>query len=71
MRVPAEAFRVRDSAPPKMLRHVRFPYAEPSTLPKSVPVFRDIRPRSRACRKMSMSVTVEFGSVGEGRSMNV
>jgi hypothetical protein len=71
VRVPADAFRVSDSAPPKMFRHVRFPYAEPSTLPRSVPVFRDIRPRSRAWRKMSMSVTVELGSVGEGRLMKV
>ena len=50
VRVPAVALRFRVSAPPKMFRHVRFPYAEPSTLPRSVPVFRDIEPRSRACR---------------------
>ena len=71
VRVPADAFKVRDSAPPNMLRHVRFPYAEPSTFPTSVPVFSDIRPRSRAWRKMSISVGVEFGSVGDGRSMKV
>jgi len=50
VRVPFEAFTERDSAPPKMFRHCRFPYAEPSTFPMSVPVLRDRRPRSRACR---------------------
>lgn len=48
VRVPAEALKFRVSALPKMFRHVRFPYALPSALPKSVPVLSDILPRSRA-----------------------
>lgn len=62
---------MRDSAPPNMFLHVRFPYAEPSTFPKSVPVFRDILLRSSALRYMSMSVGVLEGSVREGRSIKV
>lgn len=54
-----------------MFRHVRFPYALPSTLPRSVPVLRDMRPRSRALMKTLMSVGVEEGSVGSGWSMKV
>ena len=48
--VPAEALRLSDSAPPKRLRKRTLPYAEPSTLPRSVPVLREIRDLSRALR---------------------
>jgi len=68
--VPAAAFRERVSAPPKMLRHWIFPYAEPSTFPRSVPVFMERRPRSVARMKTSRSEVVEEGSTREGRSMN-
>ncbi len=71
VRVPAEAFKFKDSAPPNIFLHVRFPYAEPSTLPRSVPVFREIRLRSVTLRYISISVGVLEGSVGEGRSMKV
>jgi len=71
VRVPAEALKLSVSAPPNIFRHVKFPYALPSTFPKSVPVLSDIRPRSRAEIYMSMSVGEEFGFVGSGRSMKV
>lgn len=48
VRVPVEALKLRDSAPPKIFRHVRLPYALPSTFPRSVPVLSEILPRSRA-----------------------
>jgi len=69
--VPAEAFRSRDSAPPKIFRSCIFPYAEPSTFPISVPVFADIRPRSAAFMNISISVGVEEAFVASGRPMNV
>lgn len=69
--MPLDAFRFRDSAPPKILRSCTSPYADPSVLPISVPVFAENRPLSCARRNTSMSVTVEEGSVGEGRSMKV
>jgi hypothetical protein len=69
--VPAEAFRSRDSAPPKIFRNCIFPYAEPSTFPISVPVFADIRPRSAAFMNISISVGVEEAFVASGRPMNV
>lgn len=63
MRVPREAFKFKDSAPPRMFRHIKLAYAEPSAFPTSVPVLNKIRDFSFTDKYTSKSVGVVDASV--------